>query len=217
MEYLSPVLECKKVGFLTDKRRKNGKNLFVFLESTVRDIESLNTCKKDVFCTWHHRFQNGQGITRDIICEKYRTVKDAMEWINHAIAENTYEKMENKNIVLVFNTFMDLHCDFEKAIEMVKQLKIMQYSIYIMHMSETRELGEYWEELMESRLLSRKKPHHPKVLLEYAAELRSGYYIKYKDITEKTGIPRATLIDYMEKTGRFHGVQKGREKGEITP
>ena len=115
-----------------------------FLESTVRDIESLNTYKKDVFCTWHHRFQNGQGITRDIICEKYRTVKDAMEWINHAIAENTYEKMENKNIVLVFNTFMDLHCDFEKAIEMVKQLKIMQYSIYIMHMSETRELGEYW-------------------------------------------------------------------------
>ena len=100
-------------------------------------------------------------------------MKDAMEWINHAIAENTYEKMENKNIVLVFNTFMDLHCDFEKAIEMVKQLKIMQYSIYIMHMSETRELGEYWEELMESRLLSRKKPHHPKVLLEYAAELRS--------------------------------------------
>ena len=50
-----------------------------FLESTVRDIESLNTYKKDVFCTWHHRFQNGQGITRDIICEKYRTVKDAME------------------------------------------------------------------------------------------------------------------------------------------
>ena len=37
-----------------------------FLESTVRDIE---TYKKDVFCTWHHRFQNGQGITRDIICE----------------------------------------------------------------------------------------------------------------------------------------------------
>ena len=188
-----------------------------FLESTVRDIESLNTYKKDVFCTWHHRFQNGQGITRDIICEKYRTVKDAMEWINHAIAENTYEKMGNKNIVLVFNTFMDLHCDFEKAMEMVKQLKIMQYSIYIMHMSETRELGEYWEELMESRLLSKKKPHHSKVLLEYAAELRSGYYIKYKDITEKTGIPRATLIDYMEKIGRFHGVQKGREKGEITP
>ena len=34
-----------------------------FLESTVRDIESLNTYKKDVFCTWHHRFQNGQGLS----------------------------------------------------------------------------------------------------------------------------------------------------------
>ena len=39
----------------------------------------------------YHRFQNGQGITKDIICEKYRTVEDAMKWINHAIAENTYE------------------------------------------------------------------------------------------------------------------------------
>ena len=62
-----------------------------------------------------------------------------------------------------------------------------------------------------------EKTTSSKLLLEYAAELRSGYYIKYKDITEKTGIPRATLIDYMEKTGRLHGVQKGREKGEITP
>ena len=124
-------------------------------------IESLNTYKKDVFCTWHHRFQNGQGITRDIICEKYRTVKDAMEWITTQLLKIHMRRWKIKNIVLVFNTFMDLHCDFEKAIEMVKQLKMMQYSIYIMHMSETRELGEYWEELMESRLLSRKKPHHP--------------------------------------------------------
>lgn len=188
-----------------------------FLENTVRDIESLNMYKKDVFCTWHHRFQNGQGITKDIICEKYRTVEDAMKWINHAIAENTYEGIENKNIVLVFNTFMDLHCDFEKAIEMVKQLKKMQYLIYILHMSETREFGEYWEELTESGLLRKKKSHHSKELLEYAAELRGGYYIKYKDITEKTGIPRNTLIDYMNKEEYYHGVYKGTKKGKITP
>ena len=69
-----------------------------------------------------------------------------------------------------------------------------------MHMSETRELGEYWEELMESRLLSRKKPHHPKLLLEYAAELRSGYYIKYKDITEG---------------GFTDGLLQAQERGEV--
>lgn len=117
----------------------------------------------------------------------------------------TNSKSVYKKQILLFLSIYDIHPNIKKAVRYIDDLQKIGFTIYIFSLDPERPFSQYRDKYLEYNgilsVIDRRDRHekYNKCLLDFAVDLRRGDPVTYDIIKQITGIPKSTLISYMQR------------------
>lgn len=134
--------------------------------------------------------------------------------------KSSYKKhqAESKTQILLFQSIYDIHPKIKKAVRYILELQNIGYKIYIFSLNPQKDFSEYCTDYLNYHgiydAIDRRNRHekYNKYLLDFAVDLRRGDPVTYSTIKKYTGIPKSTLISYMNRNGIISDTHTGRNR-----
>ncbi len=191
--------------------------LIYFIQNT--SFFPVNQTDKDYIINtsnaWFKYAYPHSDIKRAVI-KPIKALKIPFSNITHITkAQNYYSSNESEfnNQVFVFNSILDINPSMKKAFKYLWSLDKIGYTVFLLSVNPKSPIRSYIRSYMryygiyDPYLLISEKTRSEKYkpeILDFAAGLRAcNPPVKYKKISEITGIPKSTIISYMKRNGMF--------------
>lgn len=179
-----------------------------FCYSFVNDEVYLNYCKNMLLGWFKYAFPEEENVNYRILPFSIKFANTHNELEKYKAAYNR-EKTDYLNQILVFHSPFDINPNIKKALKTSCLLDEIGYKLYFLSINPKLPWKDYFEDYLhyfgihDLSFFKNKKIRSEKYdpeLLQFAADLRlCNPPIKYKKIEKLVGIPKSTIIGYMER------------------
>ncbi len=178
----------------------------LFFKPNRRDKETIKTVSENWAKYVYPDFTEINGTIKPSYTD--RMVFSNLNDVDKLSKEYQNKKNYYQQQILVFHSLSDINPNVNKALRYTNKLIKTGYTVFLLSINPFSDLSQYLERfwsyygyLSEQTLYQirdKKEKYNPE-LLRFASNLRLGNPVKYNIIKQHTGIPKSTIISYLER------------------